>query len=250
MKINFMSDLHFEFSEIMPQEADANLKGGDVLVLAGDIIPIKKLQRAKYFAPFLAKAIERYHTVIAIAGNHEYYGAGLEDVKELREYYDSYHVKFLDNESHVVDLGDGSDPVKFFGATLWTDMNNDDPVTKLTVANYMNDFHVIRGLTTDEAVRRHRETMKIMRQSAPRVVVTHMAPSSESIPPRFRGEGLANHGYYSNIDIPPSAQFWIHGHVHQEVYYEKQGCWVVANPRGYPHEAGWTGFDFGATVEV
>ena len=243
-----MSDLHFEFSEIMPDQAEARLPGGDVLVLAGDIAPIKGIVAGRYknLPKFLEIAANKYRKIYAVAGNHELYGAtiGRETLDALHRFYDGLGVTFLDGAS------DTFEGVKFFGGTFWTDMNNADPEVMALGPRYMNDYRVISGLTPEAQIELHRWCVEAMKNASPDVVISHHAPGIGSIDSRFRHEGLANFLYYSDIQIPESVKFWIHGHVHCRVAYRKDGCQVRANPRGYPAETKHNGFDFGATIEI
>lgn len=251
MKISYMSDLHFEFRAVLPDQAEARLPGGDVLVLAGDIIPVKKWLRDQNEKPdkhpfhsFLQVAANKYRKIYAIAGNHEYYGVQLNELGGLREYYESFGVRFLDDEA------DTFEGVKFFGGTCWTDMNDGDPEVMDFAPRYMNDYTIIGGLTPEKQIELHRSFIEKMKAADPDVVISHHAPGIGSVDPRYRDETLGNFLYYSDIQIPDGVQFWIHGHVHNRVAYRKDGCQVRANPRGYPKETAVNGFDFGAQIDV
>lgn len=244
MKITYMSDLHFEFNEINTMQAKARLEGGDVLVLAGDVCPLRSFDRRVYLHTFLETAKERFKHVVAIAGNHEYYGSNFSDVAEIRKYYAKFGVLFLEND--LVEI----DGVRFFGATLWTDMNKDDPDTHAAVARYMNDFHIIKGFSTFRAAEENRISVEKILNEQPDVVITHHAPNAASIDPKYAEERYGNFGYYSDIDIPASVKLWIHGHVHTPVDYMIGNTRVVANPRGYPGEVAFSNFDFTKTIEI
>jgi len=72
MKIQYMSDLHFEFREnsryIKHNEFPVT---GDILVLAGDIFYLK--DKVSPLSRFWKWASENYRQVLIIPGNHEYY---------------------------------------------------------------------------------------------------------------------------------------------------------------------------------
>lgn len=243
MKITYMSDLHLEFSEILETQALARLPEGDVLVLAGDICTLKKIDNRVYFPKVLKIARERFKHILAVAGNHEYYGSSINDTDKLRKFYDENGVKFLDSEHIEIDS------IDFYGGAMWTDMNNDDPDTHAAVNNYMNDFHVIKDFSTYKAYQLHKKFLENMGE--PDVVISHHAPHEFAVDPRYADEGLANYGYYSNVDIPKSVQIWIHGHVHR--YYKEylgSGMLLTANSRGYPGEEVYKNFKFDRTVEI
>lgn len=65
------------------------------------------------------------------------------------------------------------------------------------------------------------------------VVVTHHAPSRQSLHSRFGGDDLSP-CYISDMPyLLGRSALWIHGHVHDSFDYEVEGTRVVANPRGY-----------------
>lgn len=65
------------------------------------------------------------------------------------------------------------------------------------------------------------------------VVVTHHAPSRQSLHPRFDGDDLSP-CYISDLPhLLGRSTLWIHGHVHDSFDYAVEGTRVVANPRGY-----------------
>jgi len=71
--------------------------------------------------------------------------------------------------------------------------------------------------------------------AGPTVVITHHAPSPQSIHPRF-AESLLNLCFVSDAERlldGSRAQLWIHGHTHDSFDYCVNGTRVVCNPRGY-----------------
>ena len=151
MKIALASDLHLEFGTI----SLTNDEAADVLILSGDIIVAKDLlerdvyeirgeDRSARFHKFFQECSERFPQVIYIAGNHEHYNGDyattLETLKTRLHYLKNVHV--LDRE--FVEIGD----TLFFGGTLWTDMNKEDPLTLYSIRKMMNDFRCVDDSTT------------------------------------------------------------------------------------------------------
>lgn len=151
MKIALASDLHLEFGPI----SLTNDEAADVLILSGDIIVAKDLlerdvyeirgqDRSAMFHKFFQECSERFPQVIYIAGNHEHYNGDyattLETLKTRLWYLKNVHV--LDRE--FVEIGD----TLFFGGTLWTDMNKEDPITLNRIRNIMNDFRIVSDSST------------------------------------------------------------------------------------------------------
>ncbi len=72
MKIQYMSDLHLEFSDNSRWLKHNELPvTGDVLVLAGDIFYLKN--KVAPLANFWKWASANYRQVLIVPGNHEYY---------------------------------------------------------------------------------------------------------------------------------------------------------------------------------
>lgn len=81
MKIQIVSDLHWEFSYLKIKRTDC-----DVLVLAGDIVVAQQLNKLHNIARDFSCDI------IYITGNHEYYGGVMSEVdaeiEEIAAEYD------------------------------------------------------------------------------------------------------------------------------------------------------------------
>ena len=73
-KFAYASDIHLEFGK-----PDFTLPDADVLILAGDIVPVIDLESSKtligtYALHFFKEVSAKYNKVIWCPGNHEYYG--------------------------------------------------------------------------------------------------------------------------------------------------------------------------------
>jgi Icc-related predicted phosphoesterase len=152
MKIAICSDLHLEFGDINLQ----NTENADVLILGGDICvaadigkpdPNNFLEGAKSnrITDFFKRCSFQFPHVIYVMGNHEHYhGDFATSGKKLKSLIESNllsNVYLLDKESKKID------DVTFVGGTLWTDMNNDDEITKFHVSRRMNDFRCVDNST-------------------------------------------------------------------------------------------------------
>jgi len=248
MRLYILSDLHLEFESFTPPVVEA-----EAVILAGDVSTGRN---------GLKWALKTFpdRPVIYVLGNHEFYGQKLQKlIKELQELADGTNIHLLENGS--CSIGD----VVFLGATLWTDfaLNGNPVVSEVVAQTSMNDYRRIRTLPRysrlkpSDTQRLHMESRRWLEDQAfahkrqKVVVVTHHAPSRESIPPAFAGDPC-NPAFASDMSrfiVESEAQLWVHGHIHYCRDYTLGKTRVLANPRGYPTESR-QGFDPGLIVEV
>jgi predicted phosphohydrolase len=107
MRIRVLSDLHREFGQVpLPEIAS------DIVVLAGDI---DRGTRGVAWARTVFPGVP----VLYVAGNHEHYDERIGRLHEkLREAAAGSNVHILENETFELD------GYRFFGATLWTDLQS------------------------------------------------------------------------------------------------------------------------------
>ena len=269
MKISLVSDVHLEFSDL----DIVNTDNAEVLILSGDICVAADLDmrdrrqteqgfarwRSEMFHEFFERCAANFPHVIYIMGNHEYYhsdfATALTDVRRKLAHLSNLYIM----ERDVKVIGD----VTFIGGTLWTDMNNSDPLTLYHMRTMMNDFRVITNSTTpvhfktsegefrtrvgkfspEDAVSEHVK-MKQYIQSVVQgnhdtkyVVVGHHSPSRLSTHEMYKNDTVMNGGYSSDMDDfiqdHPQIRLWTHGHTHHEFDYMIGETRVMCNPRGY-----------------
>ena len=248
MKIDVVSDLHLEFAIWNP----VNPNNADVLILAGDVIPIKLLDyKEKGYVTFFEKCAKLYKDVIYIFGNHEFYHGDLDtslyDAKEHLKHIDNLHL--LNNE--VIQIDD----VAFFCGTMWTDCNKEDPMTMLSLTRSMNDYSCIRNsakasaygyqdiIDPADTVAEHKIFKKFLIKNLPLykdqkcIVVTHHAPSFRAVPEQYKYDYEMNGGYVSDMDAfilnRPYIKYWIYGHSHSPMEFKIGDTTVLNNARGY-----------------
>jgi predicted phosphodiesterase len=234
MKLNILSDLHLGCGALEPPRNDA-----DVVILAGDIARPRQA---------FAWAMELGKPVLYVAGNHEFYGASITGTgAALKQLCAGTNVHVLDNDQLIID------GVRFLGSTLWTDFmlwpdGEERSLAKREAQAFMRDFSVIqvdetvpRLFTPDDAAALCRADVQWLAgrlaepHAGPTVVITHHAPSRQSIHPRFAGSRL-NGCFVSDLAHlldGQRAQLWVHGHTHDSFDYRLHGTRVVCNPRGY-----------------
>jgi Icc-related predicted phosphoesterase len=234
MKLHILNDLHIEFAEFAPPATDA-----DVVVLAGDIgVGMEGLRWAA------ARFPDR--PVVYVPGNHEFYHHDLVLIDELKSRAPD-HIHVLNDEQVVID------GVRFLGSILWTDFalfgEADTFFAKQTARRNLSDFSLIRHhgrrFTPEDATRLHTASRgwlaSMLAESfqGRTVVVTHHAPSSRSVHPRYARD-LLSPAFASHLEMlmdGERAALWVHGHMHDPFDYEICGTRVVCNPRGYAPRA-------------
>ena len=235
--IHEVSDLHLHpMRELVP------FPGGDVLLLAGDIVEYHELSdsltRSK-FDVFCAEASQKYSKVFAILGNHEMYGTHRDNaVQAFKTIYKDFSIQLLNDEA--VDLGD----VLLYGTPLWTDMNKNDWFCLQSAKNMMDfDYiHYDEGLLfpyiTTLWHKNHIQQMTdflVANPIKPTVIMSHHAPSWASIHSDFEKSSF-NGAYASDLSnlILDNSQIthWFHGHTHHPWDYMIGKTRVICNPTG------------------
>lgn len=235
MKIQILSDIHLEFSD---HKFNVKNTDADVLVLAGDI------GVGNSALPFIDALLQKHRKpIIYILGNHEIYQTSVEAVKDVwkRIDQDFEGLHFLDDDKIEIR------GVNFIGGTLWTDINKNNPISVEYLKSAMNDFNCIgyknRILHPTDTEEFHSTTLNYFKEAIdrtkPNVIISHHAPSYQSVSSGFRGSML-NPGFVSNLDgefyegaFQEDVPLWIHGHVHSSVDFRLNNTRVVCNPRGY-----------------
>ena len=254
MKVALASDIHVEFGTIELN----NTENADVLILSGDICIADDMRigtdfgKGELFLKFFQQCSKEFPEVIYIAGNHEHYHGDFAftyDIlrKSLTEFT---NIHILDKESIVI----GN--TTFFGGTLWTDMNKEDPITIHSMKRMMNDFIQVKNSNVvvgpywgksrflpEDAVAEHKEFLSrldvILKDDTVTdlIVVGHHSPSKLSTHPRYSNDDIMNGGYSSNLDElimdNPKIRLWTHGHTHHDFDYFIGQTRIVCNPRGY-----------------
>ena len=234
MKLNILSDLHLSCGRLEIPQTDA-----DVVILAGDIArPPQAIDWARGFGK----------PVLYVPGNHEFYGSSLPaTVSELKALCAGTCVQVLDQDEIIIG------GVRFLGATLWSDFllyPEGEPrrLAMQEAQNLIRDFQRIH-LDSDaqrrftpaacaalcQAQAKWLESRLAVVHAGPTVVITHHAPSPQSIHPRFAGS-LLNACFVSDLERLADRErvrLWIHGHTHDSFDYPVNGTRVVCNPRGY-----------------
>ena len=270
LKISLVSDIHAEFGH---QE----LPGGDILILAGDVCEFRSFNKQFHstktlgYRPgaypcydFFYHECAKYKKVFYVLGNHEFYHHRFDKTYNDMKHILPANVTMLEKECFEYE------GVLFLGGTLWTDLNKGDPITVYTIKNYMNEYKCVQNFYPDKSLyhklipeftaAEHRKTKEYFKEvleqnkDKPVVVITHMAPSFESVNAKYRGDHTINGGYASEMSEfildHPNIKVWVHGHMHDACDYMIGDTRIVTNPRGYVGYEDTSGFDPDFTFEV
>ena len=255
MKLWILSDLHIDVNRRFPFELPQPRPAHDIVVVAGDIC-----QGLAEGVRFIASQGLNAKPVIYVGGNHEFYGHDrhleLADGRAEAARHRNIHV--LERDRVLID------GFEFIGCTLWTDYKyagvREQARAMHWAARRISDHRLIstgkgawspeQALAEHEASRTWLSEQLAQSTQHPRVVVTHHAPSRQSVQPRYRDD-LLTAAFASDMDtLVAKASLWVHGHLHASADYRLGDCRVVANPRGYVGIKEDRDFDPALTVEL
>jgi predicted phosphohydrolase len=232
MIFQYASDLHLEFPENEVELWKSNLKPmADTLLLAGDIVPFKKITQQEWFFDYLSA---NFKLTYWVPGNHEYYH---DDLASKRGFFEE---QIRPNVFLVNDFAVTVNDIRLIFATMWTDVK---PNHHLELQRRMNDFHLIsmhgKSLTCDDLSIEHKRSVAFVKNeltSLPgikKVVITHHVPTFMNYPPEYFGDVL-NEGFAVNLTdyiCDHGPDYWIYGHHHQNVPGFKTS--LITNQMGY-----------------
>jgi len=245
MRVKICSDLHLEMCE--QKHGVPDLGSGEILILGGDILCARHFKKngplKKVYDDFLQKCVKNFDEVLYINGNHEFYSSHYDTTFDVLAEHLPKEIHYLEND--YVKIKDWV----FLGATLWTDFRNENTLEMMEAAQCMNDYKVIRigsnyrKMNPDDTLGFHKKSKLFLLDTLPMFenqkvwVLSHHAPSYQSVHPKYRSSGIANGAYVNNFDdlilSHPQIKCWSHGHTHESMDYMIGDCRVICNPRGY-----------------
>jgi len=234
MRIALISDIHLSVGHMALPEPAA-----DVLVIAGDV---GRPGRAMEWA-----CASRLPTIY-VAGNHEFYGS------DIAGTYEALRRHAGESAVHVLERSEWQyQGVRFLGCTLWSDYRLFASVESrerglAEATRFVRDFSAIRVAADFDGFFTPALSQLLFAQSVawledcfarphlgPTVVVTHFAPTPQSISPRFRDSPI-NASFVSDLTekiLRWRPALWLHGHTHDSFDYRVGATRVVCNARGY-----------------
>ena len=255
MKIRLISDIHLDANQgwILPHMEDEK---DQVLVIAGDIGNFRAHAKGRQHY-FYEDVVERFKKVIAVLGNHDYYGGNIIDaLQQYRTDFYALGIELLERDRLYID------GVEFVGTTLWTDFRLGMDYDK--AQTYMRDYEAIyegeyrrvipetiHGINKENiAFLKHAEALRanfranytphlhITEEGGiaedKRVLITHHLPTQEFMHPRWAGNEL-NGAYIASVphDILRGFDLCVFGHTHDFINREAPITRHACNPKGY-----------------
>lgn len=218
MKIQYCSDLHLEFPENKEfLKTHPLVPAGDILILAGDIVPFHLMEEHADFFNYLA---DHFETAYWVPRNHEYYHGDLEGWSgELNQPVRSNI--FLVNNQVISHQG-----LKFIFSTLWTRISQGN---SWIIRKNLSDFHYINNYGTwlmpDHYNKLHSQCLEFLTNELHKahdgqtVVVTHHVPTFFNYPEKYKGDVL-NEAFaveLSELITDHGPDYWIYGHHHHNI---------------------------------
>jgi predicted phosphohydrolase len=242
MRLQIASDLHLEFPEnrdfitLNPLQV-----AGDILLLAGDIVPLLHIDRYRDFFDSIA---DNYEQTYWVPGNHEYYhfdmanrsGAFRESIRSNVTLLNNCTVELTNTHLHFT--------------SLWSNISK---ARAPYIQRGLMDFHVIkyegRRLSVEQYNQMHTDSiafldaaLKAEKTDHPKgvknVIVTHHVPTFQHYPSKYIGSVL-NEAFATNLDEFVElcgADYWVYGHHHAATGDFTIGrTKLVTNQFGYVH---------------
>jgi predicted phosphohydrolase len=235
MKIQYCSDLHLEFPH--NREFIKNnpiVPVGEILILAGDILPFQLIEQSVDFLDYIADNFEKTYW---IPGNHEYYGSDINE--RSASFCESIRSNvFLINNQEVT-IKDSN----FIFSTLWSKIGESN---RLIIENTLSDFSNIRDKNNKLGIEKFNElhqksidfiqTKLLKNKLEKNIIISHHIPTFLNYPEEHR-QSKVNQGFATELlDLihDSSIDYWIYGHHHTNIpEFEINGTKLITNQLGY-----------------
>jgi DNA repair exonuclease SbcCD nuclease subunit len=252
VKIQYCSDLHIEFPEnknFLDQHPIVPV--GEILILAGDIVPFAVVGR---YNEFFDELSANFEMVYWIPGNHEYYHFDI--AGKSNPLYESIrsNVILLNNQTVTYKNAE------MIFTTLWSYIS---PANQWQVQQNVNDFHLIKmngsKFTTHQFNQLHQTSFEFLQQAVKqnrgmqKIIVTHHVPTLMHYPVQYKGSEI-NEAFA--VELFPfietgNASHWIYGHHHCNTADFKIGnTTMVTNQLGYVQNNEHKLFNPSASIEI
>jgi predicted phosphohydrolase len=235
MKLQYASDLHIEFPENKEFMRDFPLKPmGEVLVLAGDIVPFAIIDKHKDFFNYLS---DQFEATYWLPGNHEYYHFDIATKSGVLNEKIRSNV-FLVNNASVI-----HNNTRLIFSTLWSYIS---VANQWQIERSMSDFRLIKygnyRFSSEQYNELHKgsvtfiqDDLKLAKKSNV-AVFTHHCPTFLNYPQQYKGDALSEAFAVELFDMIESSSIncWVYGHHHSNIPEFKIGkTKLLTNQLGY-----------------
>ena len=215
MLLQYASDLHLEFpanKEFLKRHPLQPM--GDVLVLAGDIVPFAVMDKHKDFFSYVS---DNFETTYWLPGNHEYYRL------DITEKSGVLNEKIRSNLFLINNTSVEHENVKLIFSTLWSKISAGH---QWQIERSMNDFHQIKNkgfrFSAEAYNQLHEESLAFIHNELKTIqdkkvaVFTHHCPTFLNYPEQYKGD-ILNEAFAVELhDLIESSEiaYWVYGHHH------------------------------------
>ena len=215
MFIQYASDLHLEFPANKKfLKAHPLQPVGDILVLSGDIVPFRILDKHPDFFSYVA---DHFKTTYWLPGNHEYYHFDIAKKSGILQEKIRSNV-FLVNNTSVV-----HENTRLLFSTLWSNISE---ANQWQIERSLNDFHQIKNngfrLSAEKYNQLHEDSLAFLKQAVLEateerlLVCTHHCPTFLNYPAQYKGDALNEAFAVELFDWIETSNIhsWVYGHHH------------------------------------
>ena len=253
MKIQYCSDLHLEFTE-NNRYVNKNpiLPAGEILLLAGDILPFA-LNHLEY--SFFDYVADHFEAVYWVPGNHEYYGY---DMKKINDpIFEKIRSNiFLVNNQIII-----YKEVNIICSTLWSHIS---PESELLLQKRLTDFAAITvngepflplhfNQLHETGLAFLKNEISQLAVGSKNIVVSHHVPTFLQYPPKYKKSELSQGFAVELYDLIEDSNVsnWLYGHHHFNTPDFKLGKTTMrTNQLGYTRQHEHGSFKKNAVFEI
>ncbi len=235
MIFQYASDLHLEFPKNKRAFERRSLAPiGDILLLAGDIMPFAEIEKHNDFFNYIS---DHFKTTYWIPGNHEYYGFDVATKHGKIHEAIRPNIFLINNDTVKIE-----DKQLIF-STMWTHLG---PVHAWAIQRRMNDFFQIKfkgqHLNHMDYNFLHAEAMAFLKPAIEeknefkKIVITHHVPTLLNYPNKYKNDIIQEGFAVELFDLIESYDVckWIFGHHHYNTIPFKIGnTEMLTNQLGY-----------------
>jgi len=252
MTIQYASDLHLEFPQNKEfMKANPLQPRGDVLLLAGDVVPFTLMDKHNDFFSYVA---DHFQTTYWLPGNHEYYHS------DVSEKSGTLNENIRSNIHLVNNITIEKDNTRFIFSTLWSKIN---PDKQWYIEKNVSDFQLIRYKGYRFSIDRFNElhdyclrfiTLELHRNNTGKtIVIAHHVPTFLNYPQQYKRSELNEAFAVELFDLIETngPDYWIYGHHHSNTpEFEIGETKMVTNQLGYVKYNEQQGFKTNAIIEI